>query len=188
MFPLCKLSHSKYETLLIHFGFPESSSYLPQFALLIIGRCGFGFDFNWSTPPKATDGRISVQEALRIVADNYMIMIMAPRFIQNLPIRKYVDFLLLKWTHVEHTGVYNRLKGIREAHDQLMNFMQVQVNQRKAEIHSVGETGATSSGRSDAFTLLVKANEDEGGKFKLDDQELVCLSRHQCRPRGNLDI
>jgi len=105
MFPLCKLSHSKYETLLIHFGFPESSSYLPQFALLIIGRCGFGFDFNWSTPPKATDGRISVQEALRIVADNYMIMIMAPRFIQNLPIRKYVDFLLLKWTHAEHTGV-----------------------------------------------------------------------------------
>jgi len=57
---------------------------------------------------------------------------------------------------------------MREAHDKLMVFMESQVAERKLEL-SAG-TGA----RTDAFTMLVKANEDEGGKYKLDDNELVC--------------
>ncbi|KDR80361.1 hypothetical protein GALMADRAFT_242750 [Galerina marginata CBS 339.88] len=126
-----------------------------KFALLIIGRCGFGFSFDWFAPPKSADGSMSVQEALRIVADTHMIAIFAPKWVQNLPIKK--------------------MRVIKEAHNQLMGFMQSQVAERKAEIHSQtpGDGTRSDEGRQDAFTMLVKANEDEGGKFKLDDQELI---------------
>ena len=49
-----------------------------------------------------------------------------------------------------------------------MDFMQNQVAERKAEIR----TGITE-GKKDIFTMLVKANEAEAGKFQLDDEELV---------------
>lgn len=65
----------------------------------------------------------------------------------------------------------SRIREIREAHDQLMGFMRGQVAERKAEIR--GGRNAASE-KNDAFTMLVKANEDEAGKLKLDDQELVC--------------
>lgn len=45
--------------------------------------------------------------------------------------------------------------------------MQAQVAERKREIRY------QDSNKNDAFTMLVKANENESGKFKLDDQELV---------------
>ncbi|RDB29811.1 hypothetical protein Hypma_014185 [Hypsizygus marmoreus] len=121
-----------------------------KLAFLILGKCGFGFSFNWSEPPTAPDGSMSVQEALRIVADSHMLALFAPKWLLSLPFRRF--------------------KQIRQAHDQLMGFMHAQIAERKAEIHDlVG--GATS--RTDAFTMLVKANEDESGKFKLDDQELI---------------
>ena len=49
-----------------------------------------------------------------------------------------------------------------------MEFMHSQVTERKAEIAS-----SITEGRNDAFTMLIKANGDEGGKFQLDDQELI---------------
>ena len=49
--------------------------------------------------------------------------------------------------------------------------MHSQVAERKAEIAS-GSSSVTE-GRNDVFTMLVKANEDEGGKFQLDEQELI---------------
>lgn len=49
--------------------------------------------------------------------------------------------------------------------------MHSQVTERKAEIAS-GSSSITEE-RNDAFTLLIRANEDEGGKFQLDDQELI---------------
>ena len=52
-----------------------------------------------------------------------------------------------------------------------MGFMHSQIAERKAEIAS-GSSGITEC-RNDAFTMLIKANEGEGGKFQLDDQELV---------------
>lgn len=57
---------------------------------------------------------------------------------------------------------------MREARNQLRSFMQVQVAERKAEIR-----GQDATNKSDAFTMLIKANEDESGKLQLDDQELV---------------
>lgn len=52
-----------------------------------------------------------------------------------------------------------------------MAFMHSQVNVRKTEIK-----GQNDSDRNDVFTMLVKANELETGKLKLDDQELVRTS------------
>ncbi len=54
------------------------------------------------------------------------------------------------------------------ARDRLRTFMQQQVTERKAEV-------AAGNTRADAFTMLVKANQDEAGKYQLDDQELVCF-------------
>ncbi|GLB42270.1 putative cytochrome P450 [Lyophyllum shimeji] len=118
-----------------------------KLALLIIGKCGFGFSFNWTAPPTAPDGTMSVQEALRIVADSHMLAIFAPKWLLALPFR--------------------RLREIGEAHDQLMGFMRSQVANRKAEI------SAHESTKNDAFTMLVKANEEESTKLQLDDQELI---------------
>lgn len=51
--------------------------------------------------------------------------------------------------------------------------MRSQVAERRADIS--GQNSGIA-GRNDAFTLLVKANEDEEAKkLQLDDQELVCV-------------
>ncbi|KAF8191805.1 cytochrome P450 [Pholiota molesta] len=124
-----------------------------KLALLIIGRCGFGFPFTWSETPRAVDGRMSVQEALRIVVDSSTISHLLPKWAwQNLP--------------------FKRLKEFSDAHNELMGFMQTQVAERKAELSGRGLDGPSKIG-DDAFSLLVKANEDEGGKFKLDDEEVI---------------
>ncbi|KAH0580883.1 hypothetical protein H2248_012042 [Termitomyces sp. 'cryptogamus'] len=121
-----------------------------KLALLIIGKCGFGFSFNWSAPPTAPDGNMSIQGALRIVADSSMLAVAAPKWLLSLPFRRF--------------------KKVREAHEQLMGFMRSQVADRKADI---SDHGSDKEGRNDAFTLLVKANEDEASKLQLDDQELI---------------
>ena len=59
-----------------------------QLALLMIGRCGFGFPFNWSAPARAPDGSMSIQEALRVVGDTYMIATILPKWVQKLPFRR----------------------------------------------------------------------------------------------------
>ena len=51
-----------------------------------------------------------------------------------------------------------------------MHFMKDQVAERRTEFRGQTE----SSKRRDVFTMLVKANEDESGKYRLDDEELVC--------------
>ena len=63
-----------------------------------------------------------------------------------------------------------RLQESKEAHEQLMAFMRSQVAERKADITS-GSSSPTKGG-NDIFTMLVRANEDEG-KFQLNDQELI---------------
>ena len=56
-----------------------------------------------------------------------------------------------------------------EAQTELRGFMKEQVAERKADIRARGSAGA-----KDAFSMLVQASEDEGGKYQLDDTELVC--------------
>lgn len=64
---------------------------------------------------------------------------------------------------------------IAEADELLMEFIKAQVRERKAIIGSraPSKQEAADAAQTDVFTMLVKANEDEGGKFKLDDEELV---------------
>lgn len=52
-----------------------------------------------------------------------------------------------------------------------MAFMHEQVAERKADIRARGSDGAVED--SNAFSMLVRASEEEEGKFKLDDSELV---------------
>ena len=48
--------------------------------------------------------------------------------------------------------------------------MKHQVAERQTELRGQTE----SSSRRDAFTMLVEANESESGKYRLDEEELVC--------------
>ena len=59
-----------------------------QFALLMIGKCGFGFSFDWDSPSTAPDGSLSVQEALRVVADSIKLLTFSPKWLEHLPFRK----------------------------------------------------------------------------------------------------
>ena len=66
------------------------------------------------------------------------------------------------------------MKEVLEADEQLTEFMKAQVRERKAVLGSTAPSEQNASTtQTDVFTMLVKANEDEGGKFKLDDEELV---------------
>ena len=56
---------------------------------------------------------------------------------------------------------------MREEHNTLDAFMHSQVTDRKTEVRS----GAPS--RDDVFSMLVRANEEDGGKFPLSETELV---------------
>ncbi|KAL0960014.1 hypothetical protein HGRIS_011664 [Hohenbuehelia grisea] len=116
-------------------------------ALLVIGSCAFGFPFTWSEPGIAPDGSMPVQEAIRIVTETHMFKIAAPKWAWKLPI---------KW-----------IQESKRAHEQLAAFMRAQVNNRKAEINDGGSLA------SNAFSMLVQANELESGKLRLSDEELI---------------
>lgn len=49
--------------------------------------------------------------------------------------------------------------------------MRAEIEERKTVLLSTGQQPAGQ----DIFTMLVKANEDEDAKFKLTENELVCL-------------
>lgn len=56
--------------------------------------------------------------------------------------------------------------------------MTTQINERKVALAS--DSSGTESQRSDVFSLLVRAN-DEDGKLQLDDSEVVSLlSQNHC--------
>ncbi|KAJ7158318.1 cytochrome P450 [Mycena crocata] len=116
-------------------------------AFLVISTCGFGFQATWDTPTKSRDGEMSVQEALSVVTETHLLMLTTPEWVLHLPIPRF--------------------RTARMARDRLVGFMQDQVTERKAEVAAGGET------RADAFTLLIKANQDESSKYQLDDTELI---------------
>jgi len=118
-----------------------------KYALFIIGKCAFGFPFSWSEPPTSANGKMTLQEALRIATDSLTLTILAPKWAYKLPIK--------------------RLKESKEANDQLTEFMQTQVEERRREVRD------GTSHRDDVFTRLVRANEDEESKYRLSDEELI---------------
>ncbi|KAJ7269943.1 cytochrome P450 [Mycena rebaudengoi] len=118
-----------------------------KLAFLIISNCGFGFPSTWAVPPEAADGGMPIQEALRLVAENYLIDLLVPKWLMHLPIPKF--------------------KMARIGRDRLSQYMREQIAERKARVAAGGDLSA------DAFTMLVKANQDESSKYQLDDQELI---------------
>jgi hypothetical protein len=66
-----------------------------------------------------------------------------------------------------------RLRKVKQAHEQLTEFMKEQVEEKRREVRD------GTSKRDDVFTRLVQANEDEESKFRLADDELVSLSGRQ---------
>ncbi|TFK72488.1 cytochrome P450 [Pluteus cervinus] len=116
-------------------------------ALLVIGNCGFGFNFHWSEPPTSADGTTSIQESLHTITDWYMLDIVLPKWFTKLPVPQF--------------------RRYRAAKNQLMNFMHAQIAGRRNMIQGGAQL------RKDAFTILVKANEDEEAKLRLGDDELV---------------
>jgi len=117
-----------------------------KLAFLLISTCGFGFPSTWATPPRAVDGGMPIQEAIKIVAETVHISMALPEWLWYLPIP--------------------RLREARIARQRLRAFMREQVTERKALV-AAGDT------RADAFTIMVKANQDELSKYQLDDQELI---------------
>lgn len=93
-------------------------------------------------------------------------------------------FLLSFFFFWTRTWTKIRIPESGEARERLMAFIQAQVAERKNDIRTGKFETQTRSGgigkvpqRSwDAFSILVQANEDEeGGKFKLSDEELICV-------------
>ncbi|KAL0069552.1 hypothetical protein AAF712_003210 [Marasmius tenuissimus] len=122
-----------------------------KFALIVLGVCAFGFDFNWASPLASPGGDMSVQEAMRTVIDKWIFIIFAPGWLKSLPFPSF-----------KHT---------LKAYAQLECFMQEQVKLRREEIrgHAAGEYK-----RKDAFSMLVQANEsDENAKNNLSDRDLI---------------
>ncbi|KAF7360369.1 hypothetical protein MVEN_00766600 [Mycena venus] len=117
-----------------------------KLAFLLISTCGFGFPSTWATLPQAADGGMPIQEALKIVADNNRLYTFVPKWLWYLP------FPSLREAHI--------------ARGRLSAFMQKQVIERKGSV-AAGDT------RTDAFTIMVQANQDEASKYQLDDQELI---------------
>ncbi|KAK1225613.1 hypothetical protein PQX77_011440 [Marasmius sp. AFHP31] len=133
-----------------------------KFALIVLGVCAFGFDFNWASPLASPGGDMSVQEAMRTVIDKWIFIIFAPGWLKSLPFPSF-----------KHT---------LKAYTQLEYFMQEQVKLRREEIrgHASGEYK-----RKDAFSMLVQANEsDDNAKNNLSDRDLV--SKYIPENRNNL--
>ncbi|KAI0064327.1 cytochrome P450 [Artomyces pyxidatus] len=126
--------------------------YTFKFAMFVISACGFGWPFAWDEPPMNEDGSMGIQKALKLYTDNSTVVLFLPEWIFKLP---------SKW-----------LRDLYTAREVLREYMNKQIEDRKAEIRGSFESGAQSTGKQDVFSLLVRASEEDG-KLKLDDKELV---------------
>jgi hypothetical protein len=127
------------------------------------------------TPPEVADGGMPVQEALKLVAETYLLTLIVPKWLMRLPIQRYGTGEII----IPFINQHRRVRMARLARERLAQFMQEQVTERKLEVAAApgGDT------RADAFTRLVKSNQDESSKYQLDDQELVdCISSELSLP------
>ena len=68
-----------------------------QLALLITGRCGFGFSFTWLEPPRSADGKMAIQHALHTIVDHFLAVPFVPKWIERLWYVKQQVFILQVW-------------------------------------------------------------------------------------------
>ncbi|KAF5379107.1 hypothetical protein D9615_005952 [Tricholomella constricta] len=129
---------------------PSVGRLTTKLALLVIAKCGFGFSFDWSAPPTGPDGKMSVQKALSVLSKSHLVALMAPDWVRYLPLPGFAQ--------------------IREAFDQFSGFMQREFEARVAEVRNEEQS---ADERIDAFTMLVRANEQQTGKLCLNNQEVI---------------
>lgn len=75
---------------------PVIQTYTFKFALFIIAGCGFGLPFEWNEPPQGVDGKMSLQEALRITSEWNFPRTTLPKWFWKLPIAKYASSFITK--------------------------------------------------------------------------------------------
>ncbi|TFK68804.1 cytochrome P450 [Pluteus cervinus] len=129
------------------FAVPAVQGLTFKLAVLVMGNCGFGFTFDWLEPPTTLDGSMSIQQAFHKFTKWHMLDVFFPKWVSKLPIPEF-------W---RYQVAFNKLK----------DFMHAQITERRHSIQG------GSPLRNDVFTMLVKANEDEEAKFRLDDEELI---------------
>ncbi|KAF9493461.1 cytochrome P450 [Pleurotus eryngii] len=121
-----------------------------KLATLIIGKCGFGFLFDWTSQAPLPNGSMSIQESIRVVTSNAALMT-SPKWIQKLP--------------------FDVFKKVGSARDELMQFLKEQVAERKTALSGFPKESEERS--KDMFSMLVSANKAESEKLKLSDEEVV---------------
>ncbi|KAG6807471.1 hypothetical protein H0H92_007349 [Tricholoma furcatifolium] len=127
---------------------PGIQTYTTKLALLVMSKCGFGLQYDWSSPPTDPDGNMSIQESLRLLADTFML-----------------DFVFPSWVLNHFPSFAQR----REAFRALTGFLKQRIALRIDEVRSGSQ--ATDE-RTDIFTLIVRANVQDSGKVVLDEEEV----------------
>ena len=56
-------------------------------ALLMIMKCGFGLNCDWSVPSQAPDGSMSIHESIHVVTANHLVINFAP-WLMSMPLPK----------------------------------------------------------------------------------------------------
>ncbi|KAK0237713.1 cytochrome P450 [Armillaria nabsnona] len=125
-----------------------------KLALFVIATCGFGISFDWEEPLRSENRAMPIQQAFRIISDTGAFAVFAPKWVKRLPF-KYI-------------------RDSNTAHEQLGKFMKDEVIRRRAQIASgeIDLDGDNLETRT-IFNLIMKASEDEEGKYSLDDEEVI---------------
>ncbi|KAF8135871.1 cytochrome P450, partial [Mycena galopus ATCC 62051] len=134
-----------------------------RFALIIIGRCGFGERMSWTT--EAPESGMSFGEALSIVSATSLARLVIPRWMYRLPIR--------------------RLHEIETAFTSLDAHMKALIATRRQELEEKGQNG---SEHRDVFRLMLRANHGQGTLSMTDNElagntYLMVLSGHETTAR-----
>jgi hypothetical protein len=83
--------------------------------------------------------------------------------------------------------ILDRVQDIRRAHKKLGEFMSAEVSARKALIREeIANEVDEEHQANDVFSMLVRANELESEKFRLDDSELVRILSSSWWGNGNM--
>ncbi|KDQ59781.1 hypothetical protein JAAARDRAFT_632566 [Jaapia argillacea MUCL 33604] len=127
---------------------PAVSALTMKFTLIIISKCGFGYNLPWDF--SSPTGEMTFAEALMIVSNALILRMIIPRWMYRLPIPK--------------------LRKLGAAFTSLQTFMRNLIDSRRGEM--IGEGGKEFEARRDVFSLMVRANESEG-KSAMTDDELV---------------
>ncbi|TFK28630.1 cytochrome P450 [Coprinopsis marcescibilis] len=124
-----------------------------KFSLLILSSCCLGLNFEWLERELASvdDTEMSLLRALEVV-NTQMVLGLIPSWVLRLPFKYFRDYV--------------------KASRMILEWIGAQVVERKDIIRSRSELGADQLAE-DCFTMMVKANEEEGSKFRMTDQELV---------------